>query len=78
MTAQIEYQLEPRQAFEEESDAFQTLFDSVDIARMPEFEDWENKLLLKQSILYERLYLQGLKDGMQLANVFTNPSVLLN
>ncbi|OMD49480.1 hypothetical protein BSK56_09000 [Paenibacillus borealis] len=76
VTAQIEYQSEPRQAFEEESDAFQALFDSIDIARMPEFEDWENKLQLKQSVLYERLYLQGLKDGMQLANAFTAPSVL--
>lgn len=76
VTAQIEYQSEPRQAFEEENEAFQALFDSIDIARMPQFEDWENKLQLKQAVLNERLYLQGLKDGMQLANAFTAPSVL--
>ncbi|MEK5234762.1 hypothetical protein NST99_03485 [Paenibacillus sp. FSL L8-0470] len=76
VTAQIEYQSEPRQAFEEESEAFQALFDSMDVAGMPEFEDWENKLQLKQAVLYERLYLQGLKDGMQLAHAFTAPSVL--
>lgn len=76
VTAQIEYQSEPRLIFEEESKAFQALFDSIDIARMPEFEDWEDKLQLKLSVLYERLYFQGLKDGMQLANAFTAPSVL--
>ncbi len=76
VTALIEYQSEPRHAFEEESKAFQALFDSMDIARMPEFEYWEDKLQLKQSVLYKRLYLQGLKDGMQLANAFTAPSVL--
>ncbi|AIQ15885.1 hypothetical protein HQN87_23885 [Paenibacillus tritici] len=76
VTAQIEYQSESRHAFEEESKAFQALFDSMDIARMPEFEYWEDKLQLKQSALNERLYLQGLKDGMQLANAFTAPSIL--
>ncbi|MNI39676.1 hypothetical protein D3C73_938650 [compost metagenome] len=76
VSALIEHQSEPRQAFEEERKAFQALFASMDIARKPEFEYWEDKLSLKQSVLYERLYLQGLKDGMQLANAFTAPSVL--
>lgn len=76
VTAQIEHQSEPRHAFEEESEAFQVLFASMDVARMPEFEDWEDKLQLKQAVLNERLYLQGIKDGVQLANAFTAPSVL--
>ncbi|MHA6533707.1 hypothetical protein [Paenibacillus sp. BAC0078] len=76
VSALIEHQSEPRQAFEEERKAFQALFASMDIARKPEFEYWEDKLSLKQSVLYERLYLQGLKDGMQLANAFAAPSVL--
>ncbi|WP_019913587.1 hypothetical protein [Paenibacillus sp. HW567] len=76
VTAQIEHHSEPRHAFEEESKAFQALNDSIDIAHMPEFEYWENKLQLKQAVLYERIYLQGLKDGVQLANAFTAPSVL--
>lgn len=69
----IEHQSEPRKAFEEEREAFQALFASMDIARKPEFENWEDKLSIKQSVLYERLYLQGLKDGMQLASTFTAP-----
>lgn len=75
VSALIEHQSEPRQAFEEEHKAFQALFASMDIARKPEFEDWEDKLSIKQSLLYERLYLQGLKDGMQLADAFASPSV---
>ncbi|WP_083677996.1 hypothetical protein [Paenibacillus sp. FSL R7-0337] len=76
VSARIERQSEPRQAFEEEQQAFQALFASMDIAHKPEFEHWEDTLSLKQSVLYERLYLQGLKDGMQLANAFNAPSVL--
>lgn len=76
VSAMIEHQSEPRQAFEEEHKAFQVLFASMDIARKPEFEDWEDKLSIKQSVLYERLYLQGLQDGMQLASAFAAPSVL--
>ncbi|QUL55695.1 hypothetical protein KDC22_03745 [Paenibacillus tritici] len=76
VTAQIEHQSESRHPFEEESKAFQALFESMDIAHKPEFEHWEDKLSLKHSVIYERLYLQGLKDGMQLANAFAAPSVL--
>ncbi|WP_339171305.1 hypothetical protein NSQ55_03660 [Paenibacillus sp. FSL H7-0943] len=76
VTAQIEHQSEPRYVFEEERKAFQALFDSMDIARMPEFEHWEDKLQSKQAVLYERLYLQGLKDGMQLEHALTAPSFL--
>ncbi|WP_339317599.1 hypothetical protein [Paenibacillus sp. FSL R10-2734] len=76
VTAQIEHQSEPRYVFEEESAAFQALFASMDVARIPEFEDWEDKFQLKQAVFNERLYLQGLKDGVQLANAFTAPSVL--
>lgn len=76
VTAQIEHQSESRHAFEEESDAFLALFASMDVARMPEFEDWEDKLQLKQAVLNERLYLQGLKDGVQLENVFVAPAVV--
>ena len=76
VSAQIEHESEPRQTFDEEREAFQELFASMDIAHKPEFENWEDKLSIKQSVLYERLYLQGLKDGMQLAHSFNAPSAL--
>jgi len=76
VSALIEHQSEPRQTFDEERKAFNVLFASMDIAHKPEFENWEDKLSIKQSVIYERLYLQGLKDGMQLAHSFTAPSAL--
>ncbi|MEK3875248.1 hypothetical protein [Paenibacillus sp. FSL M7-0420] len=76
VSAQIEHESEPRQTFDDERKAFQVLFASMDIAHKPEFEYWEDKLSLKHSVIYERLYLQGLKDGMQLAHAFNAPSVL--
>ncbi|MEK3899196.1 MULTISPECIES: hypothetical protein [unclassified Paenibacillus] len=76
VSALIEHQSEPRLAFDEEREAFQALFSSMDIVHRPEFENWEDKLSIKQSVLYERLYLQGLKDGMQLAHAFNAPSAL--
>lgn len=39
---------------------------------MPEFADWEDHQYLKQALMNERLYLQGLKDGMQLATSFAD------
>ncbi|MEK3833359.1 hypothetical protein [Paenibacillus sp. FSL R7-0128] len=76
VSTRLERQSEPRQAFEQERKAFQALFASIDIARKPEFQYWEDKLSLKHSLLYESLYLQGLKDGMQLANAVATSSVL--
>ncbi|WP_340021316.1 hypothetical protein MHI24_20165 [Paenibacillus sp. FSL K6-1096] len=76
VSAIIEHESEPRLAFNEEREAFRALFASMDIACKPEFENWEDKLSIKQSVIYERLYLQGLKDGMQLAQSFNAPSVL--
>lgn len=42
---------------------------------MPEFADWEDKHQIKQALLYERLYKQGLKDGVQLVNTLLTLSV---
>lgn len=77
VTAQIEHQHEPELVFEEENKAFQALYASIDVARMQEFEDWEDKFQLKQAVLNERLYLQGLKDGVQLANALSDPLIPL-
>ncbi|MNG42106.1 hypothetical protein D3C84_1317550 [compost metagenome] len=41
---------------------------------MPEFEAWEDRHHFKQSIINEWLYLQGMKDGFQLAvELLSNP-----
>ncbi|WP_155985456.1 hypothetical protein [Paenibacillus maysiensis] len=33
---------------------------------MPEYAEWENRHILSKGIQNERLYLQGLQDGIQL------------
>lgn len=67
--ARFEHDSDFRSVREEESEAFQTLFASLGIGRMQEFTDWEDKHQFRQAILYEHLYLQGMKDGAQLATV---------
>ncbi|MEK3785415.1 hypothetical protein [Paenibacillus sp. FSL K6-1230] len=68
VSARIEHNPEFGAASEEERKAFQTLQASTDLGRMPEFANWEDKHHCKQAILYERLYWQGIKDGVQLAS----------
>lgn len=51
----------------EEDAAFAALFGSVDVTRIPEFVEWEDKHYIRQGLQHERLYLQGLQDGVQLA-----------
>lgn len=75
VSAKIEHHSEFGPIRQEESKAFRSLFASMDVARMPEFADWEDKLHFKQAIQYERLYLQGLKDGVQLAVALLSASV---
>lgn len=58
----------------EEKKAFQVLFAGMDIGSMPEFEAWEDRHHFKQAIMNEWLYLQGMKDGFQLAvELLSNP-----
>ncbi|NEZ42611.1 hypothetical protein GQA12_13760 [Paenibacillus alvei] len=42
---------------------------------MPEFSEWEDWHHHKQGIVNERLYLQGMKDGIQLAAVLSCHSI---
>lgn len=67
MSARIDHHADFEQVRGEEDEAFQALFASVDVARIPEFVDWEDKHYIRQGMQYERLYLQGLQDGVQLA-----------
>ncbi|MGG1599079.1 hypothetical protein [Paenibacillus naphthalenovorans] len=57
---------------ENERKAFERLFAGMDIGRMPEFAGWEDCQHLKQAIMNEWLYLQGLKDGIQLASALSS------
>ncbi|ALP38224.1 hypothetical protein ASL14_20650 [Paenibacillus sp. IHB B 3084] len=42
------------------------MFEGKDVERMPEYAEWEDRHILSKGIQNERLYLQGLQDGIQL------------
>ncbi|OXS57015.1 hypothetical protein B1A99_19115 [Cohnella sp. CIP 111063] len=44
----------------------------MDIVRLPEFSEWEDKHHCKHALMNEHLYRQGLQDGMQLAFALLN------
>ncbi len=74
VSARFEHHPDLKRVRAEEKKAFQVLFVGMDIGRMPEFEAWEDRHHFKQSIINEWLYLQGMKDGFQLAvELLSNP-----
>lgn len=74
VSVQIEYHPELRKIRDEEDEAFHAIFDDLKIAQTAEFANWEDKYILKQSMMNERLYMQGLRDGIQLATEILNHS----
>lgn len=67
VSARIEHDPELSEARTEESKAFEVLFAGIDKERMAEFDEWEDKHNLKEAVMYKLLYMQGMKDGFQLA-----------
>ncbi len=67
VSARIEHHPDLNDVRAEADQAFESLFEDKDIGRMPEFAAWEDRHYLKQGLVYEKLYLQGMKDGVQLA-----------
>jgi hypothetical protein len=66
VSARIEHHPDLRKYRAEEEAAFEALFTDVDKTQWPEFMEWEDKHHLKRAVENERLYLQGMRDGMQL------------
>ncbi|WP_055109473.1 hypothetical protein [Paenibacillus ihumii] len=65
--ARIERQPELRKLRDEESLAFEAMLSGADRARIPGFMDWEDKHHFRRGVENEQLYIQGLRDGVQLA-----------
>ena len=65
--AQIERQPELRKLRAEEHAALDAMFPGVNKAQVPEFLDWEDKLHCRRAAENERLYMEGVKDGLRLA-----------
>lgn len=64
--AQIERNPELRKYRAEEEKAFEAIFSGMDITQSPKFMEWEDKHHMKRAEENERLYLQGVRDGVQL------------
>jgi hypothetical protein len=47
-------------------EAFEALFASKDVEQTPEYAEWESRYIVTKGIENERLYMQGLRDGIQL------------
>ncbi|MEF2966734.1 hypothetical protein V3851_12910 [Paenibacillus sp. M1] len=74
VSARIESHPEFRKLRAEEHEAFDALFLGVDKSNMPGYMEWEDKHLLRRASENERLYKQGLRDGVQLMITLLNDS----
>ncbi|MFE6078252.1 hypothetical protein ACFVQB_27735 [Paenibacillus sp. NPDC057886] len=66
VSALIEHDPELSRVRGETDEAFEALFTGDDVENTPEFTEWENRYFVTKGIENERLYMQGLRDGIQL------------
>ncbi|WP_338592517.1 hypothetical protein V6669_07880 [Paenibacillus sp. Y5S-9] len=66
VSARIEHDPELNRVREEKDEAFEGLFAGKDIEQTPEYAEWESQYIVSKGIENERLYMQGLRDGIQL------------
>ncbi|WP_435924121.1 hypothetical protein [Paenibacillus sp. DYY-L-2] len=67
VSARIERHPELCRCRDEENTAFHAMFSGVDMTQLPAFMEWEDKQHFTRALENERLYLQGMRDGVQLA-----------
>ncbi|OMF43338.1 hypothetical protein CXK86_28005 [Paenibacillus sp. BGI2013] len=66
VSAQIEQDPELSRVRGETDEAFATLFAGKDVEETPEYAEWENRYIVSRGVENEQLYMQGLRDGIQL------------
>ena len=66
VTAQIEHDPELNRVRGETDEAFEALFAGEEVELTPEYIEWENRNIVSKGIENERLYMQGLRDGIRL------------
>lgn len=67
ISARIEHDPELSSVRVGTDEAFQVLFAGKDVKQKPEYIEWENRYIVSKAIENERLYMQGLRDGIQFA-----------
>ncbi|MGZ7443261.1 hypothetical protein [Paenibacillus sp. TH7-28] len=66
VSARIARDPEMRKLRAEEHSAFEAMFPDEDKKKLPEYMDWEDKHHFRRALENELLYMQGMKDGVQL------------
>ncbi|WP_433583264.1 hypothetical protein [Paenibacillus amylolyticus] len=66
VSARIEHDPELSRVHGGTDEAFEVLFAGKDVEQTPEYIEWENRYIVSKGIENERLYMQGLRDGIQL------------
>jgi hypothetical protein len=66
VTVRIEHDPELSRVREGADEAFKVLFAGKDVGQTPEYAEWENRYIVSKGIENERLYMQGLRDGIKL------------
>lgn len=66
VSARIEHDPELSRVRGGTDEAFEVLFAGKDVEQTPEYTEWENRYIVSKGIENERLYMQGLRDGIQL------------
>lgn len=77
VTAQIEHDPELSRVRWETDEAFEALFAGKDLELTPEYAEWENRYIVSRGRENERLYMQGLRDGIQLTVSLLGQSMLV-
>ncbi|WP_239304664.1 hypothetical protein [Paenibacillus sp. ACRRY] len=76
VTARIEHDPELSRVRGGTDEAFEVLFAGKDVEQTPEYIEWENRYIVSKGIENERLYMQGLRDGIQLTVFLLGQSML--
>ncbi|MGQ8871162.1 hypothetical protein [Paenibacillus sp. TSA_86.1] len=77
VTARIEHDPELSRVCGETDEAFEALFAGKDVEQTTEYAEWENRYIVSRGIENERLYMQGLRDGIQLTVSLLGQSMLV-
>ncbi|PYE47862.1 hypothetical protein HUB98_24455 [Paenibacillus barcinonensis] len=77
VTARIEHDPELSLIRGETDEAFEALFAGQDVQQTPEYIEWENRYIVRKGIENERLYMQALRDGIQLTASLLGQSMLV-
>ncbi len=66
VSSRIEQDPEMCRVRKETDEAFEALFAGKNTEQTAEYTEWENRYIVSRGIENERLYMQGLRDGIKL------------